>query len=66
MVDCLPQEDYREQCPDGESESPFVFVVENPQELTVKFPIKGKHKIWKLESGVLAAARKGCQPVVLR
>ncbi len=28
-----------------ESGSPFVFICENPHELLVKFPIKGKHKI---------------------
>lgn len=30
-----------------ESASPFVFICTNPQELLVKFPIKGKHKICK-------------------
>jgi len=29
----------------GESESDFVFIVDNPQQLAVKFPVKGKHKI---------------------
>lgn len=33
------------QYPEGESESDYVFIVENPQELTVKFPIKGNPKI---------------------
>ena len=36
------------QYPDGESSSPYVFICENPQELIIKFPIKGKHKICKL------------------
>ncbi|MBN3307878.1 TRIP4 protein, partial [Amia calva] len=30
-----------------ESGSPFVFICSNPQELLVKFPMKGKHKICK-------------------
>ncbi|KAG7221753.1 hypothetical protein INR49_029136, partial [Caranx melampygus] len=30
-----------------ESASPFVFICTNPQELLVKFPMKGKHKICK-------------------
>ncbi|TWW67744.1 Activating signal cointegrator 1 [Takifugu flavidus] len=35
------------QFPDtcDESGSPFVFICTNPQELLVKFPIKGRHKI---------------------
>ena len=32
----------------GESGSDFVFIVDNPQELTIKFPIKGGHKICEL------------------
>ncbi|MFT7814382.1 activating signal cointegrator 1 isoform X2 [Arapaima gigas] len=61
VTECLPQEQYREQFPDTceESASPFVFVCTNPQELLVKFPIKGKHKIWKLDSVHHQAAKKG-------
>ena len=59
LVDCLAQEDYREEFPEGESESPFVFVCENPQQLTVKFPIKGQHKIWKLDPAIHKAAKGG-------
>ncbi|XP_062618725.1 activating signal cointegrator 1-like [Saccostrea cucullata] len=59
LMDCLPQDQYREKFPDGESVSPFVFICENPQELVVKFPIKGKHKIYKLENHILQAAKKG-------
>ena len=33
------------QYPHGDSSSPYVFVCENPQEIVVRFPIKGKHKI---------------------
>lgn len=59
LVDCLPQDEYRKQYPDGESISPYVFICENPQELVVKFPIKGKHKIYKLEGHIHQAAKKG-------
>jgi hypothetical protein len=45
IVDCLPQEEYRERYPDGESSSPFVFICESPQELPIRFPVVGKHKI---------------------
>ncbi|CRK87434.1 CLUMA_CG001235, isoform A [Clunio marinus] len=46
IIDCLPQEEYRKIYPEGESDSPFVFICEDPQELPVKFPIKGEHKIY--------------------
>lgn len=45
MQDCLPQEEYRKVYPEGESESPFVFICTDPQELPIRFPIKGSHKI---------------------
>ena len=45
VVDVLAQEEYRERFPDGESSSPFVFICENPQELMIKFPMTGQHKI---------------------
>ncbi|NXE24100.1 TRIP4 protein, partial [Ardeotis kori] len=49
VTDCLSQEQFSEQYPDlsQESGSPFVFICTNPQEMVVKFPIKGKHKICK-------------------
>ncbi|NXT81893.1 TRIP4 protein, partial [Zapornia atra] len=49
VTDCLSQEQFNEQHPDlsQESGSPFVFLCTNPQEMVVKFPIKGKHKICK-------------------
>uniref|UniRef100_A0A8C5UB22 Activating signal cointegrator 1 n=1 Tax=Malurus cyaneus samueli TaxID=2593467 RepID=A0A8C5UB22_9PASS len=49
VTDCLSQEQFQEQYPDlsQESGSPFVFICTNPQEMVVKFPIKGKHKICK-------------------
>nr|XP_006629131.2 PREDICTED: activating signal cointegrator 1 [Lepisosteus oculatus] len=61
VTDCLSQEQYQKQFPDTceESGSPFVFICSNPQELLVKFPMKGKHKIWKLDSQYHQAAKKG-------
>lgn len=59
LVDCLPQDEYRIQYPEGESISPYVFICQNPQELVVKFPMKGKVKIYKLQSHIHQAAKKG-------
>lgn len=67
VAEVLSQEDYRQKFGGDrqdpmESGSPFVFVCEHPQELFVKFPIKGQHKIYKLESHVHQAAKKGARP----
>ncbi|XP_068596209.1 activating signal cointegrator 1 [Brachionichthys hirsutus] len=64
VTDCLSQDQFREQFSDTceESASPFVFICSNPQELLVKFPMKGKHKIWKLESQDHQGAKKGLFP----
>eukprot|EP00047_Mylnosiga_fluctuans_P006756 m.248950 g.248950 ORF g.248950 m.248950 type:complete len:539 (-) comp15897_c0_seq1:183-1799(-) len=59
VVDCLSQEEYRRKFPDGESLSPFVLICEDPRELLVYFPVKGQHKIWKLEKAMHAAAKEG-------
>jgi len=61
VVDVLPQDQYRTEHPNGESESPFVFVCRNPLELFVKFPIKGQHKLYKLDPGVHQTAKKSLQ-----
>ncbi|KAK8732045.1 hypothetical protein OTU49_007156 [Cherax quadricarinatus] len=58
VIDVLPQEEYRKVHPDGESDSPYVFVCENPQEMILKFPIKGQHKIYKLDPKIHQAAKK--------
>ena len=63
VLDVLPQDEYRAAYPNGESHSPFVFVCAEPQELLVKFTVKGKHKIWKLEKNIHEAARAGVNPV---
>lgn len=45
VEDCLSQEQYQKHFPGGESDNPFVFICEDPQELPINFPIKGTHKI---------------------
>lgn len=64
LTDCLSQDTFREQFPDvcEESASPFVFICSSPQELLVKFPMKGKHKIWKMESHYHQGAKRGLRP----
>ncbi|XP_056881571.1 activating signal cointegrator 1 [Takifugu flavidus] len=65
VTDCLSQEQFRQQFPDtcDESGSPFVFICTNPQELLVKFPIKGRHKIYlaRLSQDVGAANPPGSE-----
>lgn len=53
VQDCLPQEEYRKKYPKGESDSPFVFICNSPEELPIRFPVKGEHKIckWPLPRG---------------
>ncbi|XP_067931786.1 activating signal cointegrator 1-like [Watersipora subatra] len=61
LADVLSQQDYRQQYPDGESTSPYVFICEYPQELPLKFSLKGKHKIYKLNPEIHKSARMGLQ-----
>jgi len=58
VSECLPQEEYRLEYPDGESNSPYVLICHNPQELVVKFPMSGKHKLFKLDAKIHGAAKK--------
>lgn len=58
VTDCVSQEEYRQRYPQGESSSPYVFICENPQELIARFPVKGQHKIYKLEPNIHQAAKK--------
>lgn len=58
VIDCLPQEQYRELYPGGESESPYVLICENPRELQIRFPISGKHKIYELDPKIHQAAKR--------
>lgn len=63
VTDVLGQEEYRTVHPTGESASPYVFVCSNPQELVVKFPMSGKHKLFKLDSKIHGAAKKTAKKV---
>ncbi|KFM64216.1 hypothetical protein X975_12951, partial [Stegodyphus mimosarum] len=58
LVDCLPQEEYKIQFPYGEIASPYVLICEDAQQLTIKFPMTGKHKIFKLDANIHQAAKK--------
>lgn len=44
---CLPQEEYRDTYPNGESDSPYVFVCSKPEQLNLLLPVQGDHKICK-------------------
>ncbi|KAL5969710.1 Activating signal cointegrator 1 [Taenia solium] len=56
--DVLPQKEYRLKFPDGESESPYVFVCSDPRELLIKLPMKGRQRIYRLEAHIHAAAKE--------
>lgn len=58
VVDVLSQDEYRKRYPEGESDSPYVFICEDFLELPIKFPIQGKHKIYKLPTHVHHNAQK--------
>ncbi|XP_050540555.1 activating signal cointegrator 1 isoform X2 [Daktulosphaira vitifoliae] len=58
ITDCLSQEEYMEQYPEGENESPFVFICKDPIMMINNFPIKGSHKIYKLDEKIHIAAQK--------
>jgi activating signal cointegrator 1 len=45
VIDCLDRDTYLEQYPGGESESEYVLICENPQELFFKVAMQGQHKI---------------------
>ena len=62
VVDVLPQEEYQVKYPEGESDCPYVFICENPQEMVLKFPMKGQHKIYKMDSKIHQAAKKALRP----
>ncbi|XP_065188742.1 activating signal cointegrator 1-like [Sycon ciliatum] len=61
VEDCLEQTEYRQKFPNGESESPYVWICSNPRDLLIKFPVKGKHKLWKLDDHVHKAAQRCLQ-----
>ena len=47
VIDCLDRDTYLEQYPTGESDSEYILICENPQELFFKLPMRGQHKICK-------------------
>nr|XP_039253038.1 activating signal cointegrator 1-like [Styela clava] len=55
----MSQEEYRSAYPNGASGSPYVFVCSGFEELLVKVPVTGQHKIWKLPPNLHQAAKKG-------
>lgn len=58
VTDCLPQEEYRVKYPNGESDSPYVFICDNPLEMKINLPIRGQHKIYNLDAHIHAGAKK--------
>jgi len=58
VTDVLSQEEYRKLYPEGENDSPYVFICENPYVLPIYFPMKGKHKIYKMDKNIHKAASK--------
>ncbi|XP_011301424.1 activating signal cointegrator 1 [Fopius arisanus] len=58
VVDVLPQDEYRKIYPEGESDSPYVFICDDFYELPIKFPMPGKMKIYKLDKKIHQAALK--------
>ena len=61
VTDCIAQEEYRQRYPLGESDSPFVFICEDPLALPVRFPMQGQHKIYSLDPKIHNAAQKSIQ-----
>ncbi|XP_055331472.1 activating signal cointegrator 1-like isoform X1 [Paramacrobiotus metropolitanus] len=49
VVDCITQEEYQKRFPGGLLMHPYILLLENPLELTQKFPIEGKSKIFKMD-----------------
>lgn len=45
VEDCMSQEEYRERYPNGESDSAYVLVCKDNEELPIRFPVSGAHKI---------------------
>lgn len=47
VQDCVSQEEYQERFKNGESDSPYVFICKDGEELPIRFPVSGQHKICK-------------------
>ncbi|KAJ8664610.1 hypothetical protein QAD02_006272 [Eretmocerus hayati] len=56
VTDVLSQEEYDERYPNDKVDSPYIFICENYFELPLKYPIQGKHKIYKLDPVIHRAA----------
>ena len=57
VMDCVDRATYLEQYPSGESDSEYVLICENPQELFFKLPMRGQHKICEYRTSCLRIAR---------
>ncbi|KAK9880543.1 hypothetical protein WA026_011780 [Henosepilachna vigintioctopunctata] len=55
--ECLNQETYKKQYPNGESESPYVLICSNPIILPIFYPIVGQHKIYALDKDLHKCAK---------
>ncbi|XP_011495293.1 PREDICTED: activating signal cointegrator 1 [Ceratosolen solmsi marchali] len=55
VTNVLSQEEYMELYPDRKTSSPYIFIFENFIELPIKYPIQGKHKIYKLDKVIHGA-----------
>nr|XP_012234045.1 PREDICTED: activating signal cointegrator 1 [Linepithema humile] len=58
VTNVLPQEEYKKLYPEGENDSPYVFICENAYTLPIYFPVKGKYKIYKMDKKLHQAASK--------
>ncbi|XP_058803525.1 activating signal cointegrator 1 [Phymastichus coffea] len=56
VTDVLSQEEYNKFYPEDKVSSPYIFICEKHFELPIKYPIQGKHKIYKLDSVIHRAA----------
>lgn len=56
VTDVLSQEEFNNFYPDDKVSSPYIFMCENYFELPMKYPLQGKHKIYKLDSVIHRAA----------
>ena len=62
LKDCLIREDYLSLPFKDETESPYGFICEDPHYLQIRVPIKGMHKIWKLEKPIHKTCKRFLSP----
>ena len=59
VTDCLPIEEYRLKYPDSEADDNYIFVCEDPKQMSNPLPIaEGGHRIYKLNETIHSAAKK--------